>query len=110
MFLDIKASVWLTSCFYFCLQFFALISTNWHFYFQRFYRHLELKSKHPDAAVPPLDETLKKITEPDWELVSQNKQVVDEFRRCFELKENPKVFLWNCKYIILFYVVALVRN
>lgn len=99
MFLDIKSSIWLTSCFYFCLQIFALIPTNWHFYFQRFYRHLELKSKHPDAAVPPLDETLKKITEPDWELVSQNKQVVDEFQRCFELKENPKVFLWNCKYI-----------
>ena len=60
-------------------------------YCQRFYRHLELKSKHPDAAVPPLDETLKKITEPDPELVSQNKSVIDAFRRIFELKEKPKV-------------------
>lgn len=62
-------------------------------YFQRFYRHLELKSKHPDATVPPLDETLKKITGPDRELLSQTKPVIDEFRRQFELKENPKVIL-----------------
>lgn len=59
---------------------------------QRFYRHLELKSKHPDAPVPPLDDTLKKITQPDPELLSECKSVVDEFRRLFELKENPKVF------------------
>ncbi|KAA8515939.1 hypothetical protein F0562_019118 [Nyssa sinensis] len=58
---------------------------------ERFYRHLELKSKHPDAAVPPLDETLKKITEPDPDIFSQNKTVIDEFRRRFELKENPKL-------------------
>lgn len=62
--------------------------------FQRFYRHLELKSRHPDAAVPPLDETLKKITEPDSELISQSKPVIDEFRRQFELKENPKVIFF----------------
>ncbi|KAJ7950986.1 ATP-dependent DNA helicase 2 subunit KU80 [Quillaja saponaria] len=58
---------------------------------QRFYHHLELKSKHPDSAVPPLDETLKKITEPDVELLGKNKSVIDSFRRCFELKENPKI-------------------
>uniref|UniRef100_A0A2N9EDU9 ATP-dependent DNA helicase 2 subunit KU80 n=1 Tax=Fagus sylvatica TaxID=28930 RepID=A0A2N9EDU9_FAGSY len=58
---------------------------------ERFYRCLEVKSKHPDAAVPPLDETLKKITEPDPELLSQNKSVIDAFRRSFELKENPKL-------------------
>ncbi|KAK9273866.1 hypothetical protein L1049_018678 [Liquidambar formosana] len=58
---------------------------------ERFYRHLELKSKDPDAAVPPLDGTLKKITEPDPELLSQNKSVIDAFRRRFELKENPKL-------------------
>ncbi|PON67235.1 Ku [Parasponia andersonii] len=57
---------------------------------ERFYRYLELKSKHPDVAVPPLDETLRKITEPDPELISQNKLVLDEFRRAFELKVNPK--------------------
>lgn len=60
---------------------------------QRFYRHLELKSKHPDAAVPPLDKTLKKITEPDLELFSQNKSVIHAFCRSFEVKENPKVIL-----------------
>uniref|UniRef100_A0A803KYW2 ATP-dependent DNA helicase 2 subunit KU80 n=1 Tax=Chenopodium quinoa TaxID=63459 RepID=A0A803KYW2_CHEQI len=55
---------------------------------ERFYHFLELKAKDPDAAVPPLDEALKKISEPDAELLSQNKSVIDEFRRCFELKEN----------------------
>ncbi|KAI3692357.1 hypothetical protein L6452_32171 [Arctium lappa] len=58
---------------------------------ERFYHHLELKSKHPDAAVPPLDATLKRITEPDPEVISQNKLVIDEFRRHFDLKENPKL-------------------
>ncbi|KAK3011906.1 hypothetical protein RJ639_011056 [Escallonia herrerae] len=56
----------------------------------RFY-HLELRSRHPDAALTPLDDTLKKITEPDPELISRNKSVIDEFRRLFELKENPKL-------------------
>ncbi|KAK2985233.1 hypothetical protein RJ640_015941 [Escallonia rubra] len=58
---------------------------------ERFYHHLELKSRHPNAALPPLDDTLKKITEPDPELISRNKSVIDEFRRLFELKENPKL-------------------
>lgn len=58
---------------------------------QRFYRSLEMKSNNPDAAVPPLDETLKKITEADPELLSHNNSALDEFRRAFELKENPKV-------------------
>ncbi|XP_022886195.1 ATP-dependent DNA helicase 2 subunit KU80 [Olea europaea var. sylvestris] len=58
---------------------------------ERFYHCLEVKSKQQDAAVPPLDETLRKITEPDPELISQNKAVIDEFHRCFELKENPKL-------------------
>ncbi|XVF73400.1 hypothetical protein PTKIN_Ptkin12aG0198800 [Pterospermum kingtungense] len=58
---------------------------------ERFYRHLELKSKQPDAAVPPLDETLKRITEPDVELVSENKSIIDAMSKHFELKENPKL-------------------
>ncbi|XP_057980916.1 ATP-dependent DNA helicase 2 subunit KU80 isoform X2 [Malania oleifera] len=58
---------------------------------ERFYHHLELKSKYPDAAVPPLDVTLKMITEPDSELFSQNKTVIDAFCRHFEVKENPKL-------------------
>ncbi|GFP82266.1 ATP-dependent DNA helicase 2 subunit ku80 [Phtheirospermum japonicum] len=57
----------------------------------RYYRSLELKSKDPQAAVPPIDDTLKRITEPDPELISQNRAVIEEFRRCFELKENPKL-------------------
>ncbi|KAL9396797.1 hypothetical protein Peur_011050 [Populus x canadensis] len=58
---------------------------------ERFYHHLELKSKHSDAAVPPLDETLKTITEPDPDLLSANKNVVDAFCKSFELKEHPRL-------------------
>ncbi|XP_060218825.1 ATP-dependent DNA helicase 2 subunit KU80 [Lycium barbarum] len=58
---------------------------------ERYYRYLDLKSKDPDAAVPPLDETLRKITEPDVELLSQNKSIIEELHRYFELKENPKL-------------------
>ncbi|KAL9385590.1 hypothetical protein Peur_022600 [Populus x canadensis] len=58
---------------------------------ERFYRHLELKSKHPDAAVPPLDETLKTITEADPDLLSEKKNAVDAFYKSFELKENPRL-------------------
>ncbi|GLU03848.1 hypothetical protein SLE2022_210230 [Rubroshorea leprosula] len=58
---------------------------------ERFFRHLELKSKQPDAAVPPLDETLRKITELDLQLVTEKKSAIDAFCRCFEVKENPKL-------------------
>ncbi|KAL0429012.1 UNVERIFIED_CONTAM: ATP-dependent DNA helicase 2 subunit KU80 [Sesamum radiatum] len=58
---------------------------------ERYYRSLELKSKDPDAAIPPLDETLRKITEPDAELLCRNRAVIEEFQRSFELKENPKL-------------------
>ncbi|KAG8391672.1 hypothetical protein BUALT_Bualt01G0211700 [Buddleja alternifolia] len=58
---------------------------------ERYYRCLELKSKDRDAAVPPLDETLRKITEPNAELLSQSRVVIEEFRKSFELKENPKL-------------------
>ncbi|CAN1188846.1 ATP-dependent DNA helicase 2 subunit KU80 [Linum perenne] len=58
---------------------------------ERFYSHLEIKSKEPDAAVPPLDGTLKRIIEPDPELVSENKHVIDRFRSSFEVKVNPKL-------------------
>ncbi|RVX00936.1 ATP-dependent DNA helicase 2 subunit KU80 [Vitis vinifera] len=57
---------------------------------ERFYRYLELKSKKPYAAVPPVDKTLKTITEPDPKLLAQNKSIIDEFKRRFELKQNPK--------------------
>ncbi|KOM31301.1 hypothetical protein LR48_Vigan01g085600 [Vigna angularis] len=56
---------------------------------ERFYRFLELKSKDPDVAVPPIDDTLKKITEPDADLLLQNKSVIDSFCRSFELKGQP---------------------
>lgn len=77
---------------------------------QRFYRYLELKSKHPDAAVPLLDETLQKITEPDPELISQNKSVLDEFRGAFELKENPKVDLLVQHFLFFFFLFYCANN
>lgn len=57
---------------------------------ERFYHFLELRAKNPDAAVPPLDDALKRITEPDPELLYENKSVIDQFRRSFELKETVK--------------------
>ncbi|KAK1303315.1 ATP-dependent DNA helicase 2 subunit KU80 [Acorus calamus] len=56
----------------------------------RFYHVLELKSRNPDADVPPVDRCLKRILEPDSELLSQNKPTIDKFGSQFELKENPK--------------------
>lgn len=70
--------------------------------FKRFYRFLEVKSKHPDAAVPPIDDTLKKITEPDADLVLQNQSVIDAFCRSFELKENPLVRMSVCFALSLY--------
>ncbi|XP_047978720.1 ATP-dependent DNA helicase 2 subunit KU80 isoform X1 [Salvia hispanica] len=58
---------------------------------ERFYRSLELRSKDPSANIPQIDETLKRITEPDPELLHQNTAVIEEFCRSFELKENPKL-------------------
>jgi len=92
-----------------------LVTNTEVIYCQRFYRLLELKSKQPDAAVPPLDETLKKITEPDPELLSQNKSVIDAFRRIFELKEKPKVTFADAlskkkKWYVKFNMVIEVLN
>lgn len=74
----------------------VLLMLRLFYILQRFYRFLELKSKDRDAAVPPLDETLRKITEPDPDIFSQNKSIIDDFRRCFEIKENPKVNNHSC--------------
>ncbi|CAA7403661.1 unnamed protein product [Spirodela intermedia] len=56
---------------------------------ERFFRFLELKSTKPDSEVPPLDTSLRAVTEPDPDL-SENKSVLADFRGCFELKHNPK--------------------
>ncbi|XP_072966098.1 ATP-dependent DNA helicase 2 subunit KU80 isoform X1 [Typha angustifolia] len=57
---------------------------------ERFYHFLDLKSKQPEADVPPLDRSLKRITEPDPYLFSRGKSLIDNFHKQFELKENPK--------------------
>lgn len=57
---------------------------------ERFFRFLELKSKQPDADVPSIDRTLRRITEPDPGLLSRNNSVIADFVNQFELKENPK--------------------
>ncbi|KAM0945487.1 putative DNA helicase [Dioscorea sansibarensis] len=57
---------------------------------ERFYRYLDLKAKQPDAGVPPLDRTLKRITEPENDFLFKRKFAIDDFHSHFELKENPK--------------------
>lgn len=58
---------------------------------ERFYHCLELKSKHPEAAVPPVDRTLKRITEPDPQLLQENRHVINAFLESFQVKENPRL-------------------
>lgn len=58
---------------------------------ERFYHHLELKSEHQDAAPPPLDDSLKKITEPDPARLAESQSAINAFRGQFVIKENPKL-------------------
>lgn len=71
-----------------------------------------MRSKDPDATLPPVDKTLRRITEPDPELVNQNRLVFEEFHRSFELKDNPKVIFTHsshCNSIFLvLYLFAVV--
>uniref|UniRef100_A0A0D9W1K9 ATP-dependent DNA helicase 2 subunit KU80 n=1 Tax=Leersia perrieri TaxID=77586 RepID=A0A0D9W1K9_9ORYZ len=57
---------------------------------ERFYKFLDLKSKQPDANVPPLDKCLKRITEPDPDVIDYQAPVIKKIGNAFELKENPK--------------------
>ncbi|KAF3337158.1 ATP-dependent DNA helicase 2 subunit KU80 isoform X1 [Carex littledalei] len=57
---------------------------------ERFYRFLDLKSKQPDADVQPLDPALKRITEPDPDLLSLQLPLLEKLSKSFELRENPK--------------------
>lgn len=68
---------------------------------QRFYHHLDLKSEHQDAAPPPLDDSLKKITEPDPTLLAESQSAIDAFCGQFVIKENPKV-IFKLKIALLF--------
>uniref|UniRef100_A0A0E0D9R0 Ku domain-containing protein n=1 Tax=Oryza meridionalis TaxID=40149 RepID=A0A0E0D9R0_9ORYZ len=52
--------------------------------------YLDLKSKQPDANVPPLDKCLKKITEPDPDVIDYQAPLIKKLGNVFELKENPK--------------------
>lgn len=57
---------------------------------ERFYSYLDLKSKQPDANVPPLERSLRRITEPDPDVVGQQTQLIQNLSKAFVLKENPK--------------------
>ena len=73
---------------------------HWLWYivpFQRFCSYLDLKSKQPDANVPPLERSLRRITEPDPDVIGQQTQLIQNLGKAFELKENPKV---RCKYLL----------
>ncbi|KAK9143693.1 hypothetical protein Syun_013093 [Stephania yunnanensis] len=58
---------------------------------ERFHHVLELKSKKPDSDIPSLDKTLKRIIEPDSKILLQNRALIDEFCKLFDVKENPKI-------------------
>ncbi|EPS71667.1 hypothetical protein M569_03092, partial [Genlisea aurea] len=55
---------------------------------QRFYATLDAKSRNPDAAIPPVEDTLRKTIEPDPELLSRSTAAIEEFRNAFEIKRN----------------------
>ncbi|KAL5218549.1 hypothetical protein ABZP36_019233 [Zizania latifolia] len=57
---------------------------------ERFYSFLDLKSKQPDAKVPPVDKCLKRIMEPDPDVVDYQAPLIKNLGNSFELKENPK--------------------
>jgi len=54
----------------------------------RFYSFLDTKSRRSDADVPPVDDAVKSIIEPDPELIAKNE--LDRFCSQFQLKMNPK--------------------
>lgn len=55
---------------------------------ERFYSFLDIKSRRSDADVPPVDDAIKSIIEPDPELIAENE--LDKFCSQFQLKINPK--------------------
>uniref|UniRef100_A0A0A9DC34 Ku C-terminal domain-containing protein n=1 Tax=Arundo donax TaxID=35708 RepID=A0A0A9DC34_ARUDO len=57
---------------------------------ERFYSYLNLKAKQPDANVPPLDRCLRRITEPDPDVINHQTPLIQNLGKAFELKENPK--------------------
>ncbi|KAL6638579.1 hypothetical protein ACP70R_023690 [Stipagrostis hirtigluma subsp. patula] len=57
---------------------------------ERFYNFLDLKAEQPDATVPPLDRCLRRITEPDPEVIDHQTPIIQNLGKAFELKENPK--------------------
>ncbi|KAG2533746.1 hypothetical protein PVAP13_9NG015600 [Panicum virgatum] len=59
-------------------------------FFVRFYSYLDLKAKQPDANVPPLERCLRRITEPDPDVIDQQTPLIQNLGKAFELKENPK--------------------
>ncbi|PNT73758.1 hypothetical protein BRADI_1g01007v3 [Brachypodium distachyon] len=57
---------------------------------ERFYSFLDLKSKEPDANAPPLDKCLRRITEPDSDIIDYQAPLIQNLGKAFELKDNPK--------------------
>ncbi|ESQ30774.1 hypothetical protein EUTSA_v100113511mg, partial [Eutrema salsugineum] len=66
---------------------------------QRFYEYIELKARSMDAALPPVDEAFKRIMEQDPELSSNNKSIMDSFRKSLEVMENPKLKKTSKRYL-----------
>ncbi|MCO5563840.1 hypothetical protein L7F22_017489 [Adiantum nelumboides] len=57
---------------------------------QRWYQFLHQKHMDPGAEVPPLDDALRPMVEPDQELVSEIESVIKGFNNEFTLKVNEE--------------------
>lgn len=66
---------------------------------QRFYYFLHLRSLNPEAKVPPLDESLRCIVEPDLLRLDENQYAINQFSQQLTLtpniQENGKKSFWK---------------
>ncbi|KAL3698242.1 hypothetical protein R1sor_012318 [Riccia sorocarpa] len=56
----------------------------------RFYSFLHLKSVDPEATVPPLDDALRRITEPDEQFLQKMGYMLETFQEQFALTHNAQ--------------------
>lgn len=55
---------------------------------QRWYSFVHAKYQNPDAELPPLDEALRNIVEPNQDLVAENEFLIKKFNSQFSLQVN----------------------
>jgi hypothetical protein len=62
---------------------------------QRFYYFLHARALNPEAEVPPVDEALQCIVQPDPEVLAENKYSIQQFCNLLPLMPNIQV----CQYL-----------